>query len=68
MPTHETSRISSNGRDAIVEEKVSSEILKKPLRWSSTKEGAILEILWTVWDATPGRSLVNDRDRPRIKF
>ena len=52
----------------MIEEKVSSEILEKPLRRSSVREGAIREMLWIVWGPTPGRSLVNDRDRPRIKF
>jgi hypothetical protein len=42
----------------MAEEKTSSEILEKPLRWSSTKEGAIREMLRTVWGPTPGRSLV----------
>lgn len=44
-PTHETSRSSSNGKDAMVEENVSSGILEKPLRCSSTKEGAMREML-----------------------
>jgi len=52
----------------MVEEKISSEILEKSLRWSSTKEGAIREMLWIVWDTTPGRSLANERVRPRMKF
>ena len=68
IPTHERSRYSSNGKDETAEEKISSEILEKPLRDSSIKEGAIREILWIVWDPTPGRSLVKDRDRPRMKF
>lgn len=67
-PTHETSRSSNNGKDDTVEEKISSEILEKPLRCSSVKEGAIREMLWIVWDPTPGKSLVKDRDRPRMKF
>ena len=68
IPTHETSRSSSNGKDETAEEKISSEILEKPLRRRSVKEGAIREILWIVWDSTPGRSLVKDRNRPRMKF
>ena len=68
IPTHETSRNSSNGKDDMTEEKISSEILEKPLRHRSVKEGAIREMPWIVWDPTPGRSLVKDRDRPRIKF
>ena len=52
----------------MVEEKVSSEILEKLLRWRSIKEGAIREMLWIVWDPTPGRSSLNDRYLPRMKF
>ena len=68
IPTHETSKNSSSGKDEVVEEKTSSEILEKPPRCSSVREGAIREMLWIVWDPTPGRSLVKDRDLPRIKF
>ena len=68
VPTHERSRSSNNCKCAIVKENVSSEILEKPLRRSSTKEGTTREMLWIVWDPTPGRSLVNERDRPRMKF
>ena len=68
IPTHETSRSSNSGKDDMVEEKVSSGILENPSRRSSVKEEAIREMLWIVLDPTPGRSLVKDRDRPRMKF
>jgi len=68
LSTYETSRSSSNGKDEMAEEKISSENLENPVRRSSVKEGAILEMLWMVLEPTPGRSLVKDRDRPRMKF
>ena len=68
ITTHERSRSSSDGKDEIVEEKILSGILEKPLRRRSVKEGTVRGILRIVWDPTPDSSLVKDRKGPRMKF